>query len=56
MWRLIVLAWFIIGVLVAGSHNYFHFNTLSQIFSLILAVILWPAVLFGHHPFAIVHT
>jgi len=38
----------IIGVVVAAGHHYFeHLDTLKPIASAVLAVLLWPLVLFG---------
>jgi hypothetical protein len=38
----------IIGVLVAAGHHYFeHLDALKPIASAVLAVLLWPLVLFG---------
>jgi len=47
--RLILLiAYFVIGVVVAASHHYFtHLDALKPIASAALAVVLWPLVLFG---------
>ncbi|MDX6511944.1 MAG: hypothetical protein QOE36_1448 [Gaiellaceae bacterium] len=37
-----------IGVAVAASHHYFaHLNTIREILSAILAVVLWPLILLG---------
>jgi hypothetical protein len=42
------LAYLIIGLVVAASHHYFeHLNTVKPIASAVLAVLLWPLVLFG---------
>jgi hypothetical protein len=46
--RLLPIVYLIIGLVVAGSHQYFvHLGTLSGIASAVLAVVLWPLVLFG---------
>jgi hypothetical protein len=38
----------IVGAVVAATHNYFeHVNTLKQLLSAILAVVLWPLILIG---------
>jgi ABC-type anion transport system duplicated permease subunit len=38
----------IVGAIVAATHNYFeHVNTLKQLLSAVLAVVLWPLVLLG---------
>ena len=45
---LIVLVYLGIGVVVAASHHYFaNLGDLKSLISAILAVILWPLVLFG---------
>jgi hypothetical protein len=46
--RLVPIVYLIIGLVVAASHQYFaHLGTLSGIASAVLAVVLWPLVLFG---------
>ncbi len=43
-----VLAFLIVGVLVAQSHHYFHhLDAVKPIASAVLAVVLWPIVLLG---------
>jgi hypothetical protein len=38
----------IVGAVVAATHNYFeHLNTLKQVLSAVLAVVLWPLILIG---------
>ena len=38
----------IVGAIVAATHDYFqHVNTLKQLLSAILAVVLWPLILLG---------
>ncbi len=38
----------ILGLLVAGAQSYFeHLSTLGNLLSAILAVVLWPLLLFG---------
>ena len=40
--------YFVIGLVVAASHHYFeHLNAFRPIASAVLAVLLWPLVLFG---------
>ena len=42
------LVYLIIGVIIAASHHYFeHLDALKPIASAVLAVLLWPLVLFG---------
>jgi hypothetical protein len=46
--RLLLVIWVVVGVAVAATHHYFaHLNTLRQIASAVLAVVLWPLVLLG---------
>ncbi|HEX9124311.1 MAG TPA: hypothetical protein VF984_13305 [Actinomycetota bacterium] len=52
MSRLLSVALFviyiIIGVIVASGHHYFeHLDALKPIASAVLAVLLWPLILFG---------
>jgi hypothetical protein len=44
---LITLVYLAVGVVVALTHGYNSVAGLSEILSLIVAIILWPAVLFG---------
>jgi hypothetical protein len=44
---LLTLVYLAIGLVVALAHGYNSVAGLSQILSLIVAIILWPAVLFG---------
>jgi hypothetical protein len=44
---LLTLVYLAIGVVVALTHGYNSVAGLSPILSLIVAIILWPAVLFG---------
>jgi hypothetical protein len=45
---LIGIVYLIVGVALASSHHYFaHLNTLRQIASAVLAVVLWPLILLG---------
>ena len=46
--RLALLAYLVIGLIVADSHQYFaHVGTVKAALSAVLAVGLWPLVLFG---------
>jgi hypothetical protein len=46
--RLAVIAYVVIGVLVASQHSYYaHLATLSQVLSAVVATALWPLVLLG---------
>jgi hypothetical protein len=43
-----MIVWLVIGVIVAAAHHYFdHLASIGPILSAILAVVLWPLVLFG---------
>jgi hypothetical protein len=44
---IIGLIYLAIGVLVALSNGYFVITNLSQLISLLLAILLWPLILFG---------
>jgi ABC-type anion transport system duplicated permease subunit len=50
-WRgpsFLTVVWIVIGVIVAYSHDYFkNLETVKQIASALLAVILWPLLLIG---------
>jgi hypothetical protein len=42
------IVYFVIGAVVASSHHYFaHLVSLGPIASAVLAVVLWPLLLFG---------
>lgn len=44
----LLLAFLIVGVLVAQSHHYFrHLHAVKPIASAVLAVVLWPIVVLG---------
>jgi hypothetical protein len=44
----VFVVYIIIGVVVASGHHYFeHLDALKPIASAILAVLLWPLILFG---------
>lgn len=44
----LVLVYLAVGVVVAASNDYFeHLGTLNDIFEMIAAVLIWPAVLLG---------
>jgi hypothetical protein len=41
----------VVGVVFAATHDYFeHFDTVRRVLTAILAVVLWPLILFGFHP------
>jgi hypothetical protein len=42
------LVYLIIGLVVAANHNYFdHLGSAKPIISAVIAVVLWPLILFG---------
>jgi hypothetical protein len=42
------LVYFVIGVVVAATNDYFdHIGTIKRVISALLAVLLWPLVLLG---------
>jgi hypothetical protein len=46
--NIIVVVYLVVGVVVANSHHYFsHLHSLTAVLSALLAVLLWPLVLFG---------
>ena len=45
---LILVAYLIVGVIVAGNHHYLSdLDTVRRVVSALLAIVLWPLVLFG---------
>jgi hypothetical protein len=45
---LLMTIYLVVGVIVAATHNYFqNVHTAQQVISAILAVVLWPLLLFG---------
>jgi hypothetical protein len=48
MTKVLVVVYVVIGVIVAAANDYFdRLNRLRPILSAVLAVLLWPLVLFG---------
>lgn len=46
--RLIPIVYLVVGVLIASQNDYFTtMNTLPGIVNAVLAILLWPLVLFG---------
>jgi hypothetical protein len=43
---LLTVIYLVIGVFAAGDHNYIHHHTLGQVISALLAILLWPLVVF----------
>ena len=42
------IVYLVLGLIVAASQNYFdHLSTLGRLLSAIIAVIIWPLLLFG---------
>jgi hypothetical protein len=42
------IIYFVLGLIVVASQNYFdHLTTLGRLLSAIIAVIIWPLLLFG---------
>jgi len=42
------IVYLVLGLLVAASQNYFdHLSTIGRLLSAIIAVIVWPLLLFG---------
>jgi hypothetical protein len=48
MKTLIGIAYLVIGIIVAATHHYFaHLGNIKGIGAAVLAILLWPLVLFG---------
>ena len=48
MRKILFIVYIVVGVVVAASHHYFaHLDALKAIASAVVAVLLWPLVLFG---------
>ena len=46
--NILIIVYLVVGVVVANSHHYFvHLNSLTAVLSALLAVLLWPLILFG---------
>ena len=46
--NLLIVVYLVIGAVVANSHHYFtHLHSLTAVLSAVLAVLLWPLILFG---------
>jgi hypothetical protein len=43
---LLTIIYLVIGVFAAGDHNYIHHDNVSQVVSALLAIVLWPLVVF----------
>ncbi len=45
---ILIIVYLAVGVFIANSHHYFaHLNSLTAVLSALLAVVLWPLILFG---------
>ena len=45
---LLAVAWFVIGVIVAATQDYFDsLSTAGRVLTAIAAILLWPVLLFG---------
>ena len=42
---LLTVIYLLIGVFAAADHNYIHHDTLGQVISAVLAILLWPLIL-----------
>jgi hypothetical protein len=46
--NILMVVYLVIGVVVASSNHYFtDLNSLTSVLSALLAVVLWPLILFG---------
>jgi hypothetical protein len=46
--NILIIVYLVVGVVIASSHHYFtHLNSLTSVLSALLAVVLWPLILFG---------
>jgi hypothetical protein len=46
--KILIVVYLVVGIVVASSHHYFsHLGGIKPIMSAVLAVLLWPLVLFG---------
>ena len=46
--RVLIAAYVVVGLIVASAHHYFrHMDRIKPIASAVLAVVLWPLILFG---------
>jgi hypothetical protein len=41
---LLTIIYLVIGVFAAGDHNYIQHDTVGQVISALLAIVLWPLV------------
>jgi hypothetical protein len=46
--KIIIVVYLVVGVVVASSHHYLsHLGKIGRIVSAVVAVVLWPLMLFG---------
>ena len=46
--NILIIVYPVVGAFVANSHHYFeHLNSLTAVLWALLAVVLWPLILFG---------
>jgi hypothetical protein len=46
--KILFVVYVVVGIIVASSHHYFsHLGKVTALLSAVLAVLLWPLVLFG---------
>jgi hypothetical protein len=46
--KVLLVVYVVVGLIVANSHHYFaHADAIKPIASAVLAVLLWPLILFG---------
>lgn len=43
---LLTIIYLVIGVFAAGDHNYIQHHNVGQVISALLAIVLWPLVVF----------
>ncbi len=43
---LLTIIYLVVGVFAAADHNYIHHGSLGQVVSTLLAILLWPLIVF----------
>ncbi len=47
-WKILLIVYFVVGIVIAANHHYLnHLGGVKPIVSAVLAVVLWPLILFG---------
>ncbi len=47
-WKILLIGYFVVGIIIAANHHYFnHLGGVKPIVSAVLAVVLWPLIVFG---------